>query len=206
VTVEKSPNRQGLVVGVQSIRLGDERMNALLLITIALVLPAQAQPQPREKGNEKMAAVKLDGAWTVTYAELDGKKIEGKGFTQVTIKNNVVTCRHDGKEKTWRLEFGPHHMVRCTEQIDGKVSLDNEKRDSGEKSQHTHYGVYVASQEYFCLSMHKGHDRRSFGSTERREGQAQPGSGLRFGDQAPHAGHFVLILQRASSSPTPASK
>ena len=162
----------------------------LLLISIALTLPMAAQQatQPRPKYNEKMPVQKLDGEWAITYAEIDGKKMEGKGFTEVTIKNNVVSCRHDGKTKSWRLEFGPHNMIRCTEMIDGKNTVSPEdKRDPNEKGYYTHYGVYIASPEYFCLAMNRGMDRRSLASTtERREGEArtaQAGAGPRFGEQ-----------------------
>jgi uncharacterized protein (TIGR03067 family) len=186
----------------------------LLLITIALAIPTFAQETrqlPRQNKDEKLPMHKLDGEWTVAYAEMDGKKMEGKGFTQVTIKNNVVTCRHDGKEKSWRLEFGPHNMVRCTEQIDGKTTIDatQEKRDPADKSQHTHHGVYIASQDYFCLCLNKGRDRRTFAPTERRENEersAQPGTTPRFGEQGAHGAHFVIILHRSSAAPAPNSR
>lgn len=189
-----------------------------LLVSFVLVLPAFAQEsnQPPRKDDGKMAMQKIDGDWTVTYAEMDGKKLEGKGFTQVTIKNNVVTCKHDGKEKSWHLHFGPHHMVRCTEQTDGKTTADaiQEKRDPADKGHHTHHGIYIASQEYFCLSMHKGRDHRHFTATERRDGEQrkdekgkdQPGTAAHFGgEHGPHGAHFVLILHR-SSSPTSGSR
>ena len=174
------------------------------------MFPTFADQPAREKDNAKPAMQKLDGDWTVTYIEVDGKKLEGKEFTQVTIKNNVVTCKHDGKEKSWRLEFGPHNMVRCTAQIDGKTISEatKEKRDPSDKSECTHFGHYIASQEYFCLCMNKGRDQRSVTGTEPREGEqpkGERGSTPRFGEQGAYGAHFVLILHRSGST-TPSSK
>jgi len=184
-------------------------MNCLLLSAV-LVFPALAQEsaQPAQGLNQgqganqaKMPMIKLDGQWTAVYVEMDGRKIENKDFTNVTIKNNVVTCRHEGKEKSWKLEFGPHHMIRSTEMSGSATATSSESGQSStqgasntqqgnraqqgnstqqgsstqggsSKGMHTHHGVYIASQEYFCLSMHKGMDRRGFGAgagTERNQ-------------------------------------
>jgi len=134
----------------------------------------------------------------------------------VTIKNNVVTCKMDGKERSWTLHFGPHHMVRCTEQIDGKATEITDKREAGSKDMHTHFGVYIASQDYFSLAMNKGLDKRHMnlprtGGKEQnpQDGQNgqnrdQPSGGWRFGmDQTPHGSHFVIILHRAGSGSSP---
>jgi len=187
-------------------------MNALLIsIALAVTMFTDANQSPREKDSGRAAIQKIDGDWSVTYVEMDGKKLEGKGFTHVTIKNNVVTCRHDGKEKSWRLEFGPHNMVRCTEQTDGKTATDTtrETRDLSDKSHHTHHGVYIASQEYFSLSLNKGRDRRTIAATESSSaGQSrnERGSASRFGEHGPHGAHFVLILHRGGSNSTTGSR
>jgi len=182
----------------------------LLLTSMILAIPTlmqERQPAPAQ-GGEKLPIVNLDGTWTVTYAEMEGKKPDIKGFTQLTIKDNVVTCRHEGKEKSWRLQFGPHHMVRCTEIIDGKQSPDFSKDlgNPADKNYHTHHGVYIASQDYFCLCLHKGRDQRLNLPTERRgadQGAPQPQPQppmVRFGEHGPHAGQLVLILHRASGT------
>jgi len=183
------------------------------LVSVVLFVPLVGQDkdtkQPREKGSEQSPPmVKLDGDWTVTYAEIDGKKMEGKGFTQVMIKDNVVTCQHDGKKKSWRLEFGPHNMVRATEEIDGKATAvdtgsgsgtGTEKRDPNDKSKHTHHGVYIASQEYLCLCLHKGREKRgsSSSTTTPEEGR----SGER-GAQGAHGASCVIILHRGNTGST----
>lgn len=185
---------------------------SLLLVSIALMVPALGQDTGRATQGKDgtMPMVKLDGNWTVTYAEMDGKKIDTKSYTQVTIRGNTVTCKCDGKEHSWRLEFGPHNLIRCAEQIDGKTTTTDSKLEPGSKGHHTHHGVYIASQEFFCLSMNKGHDHRNFTSgaeqggrqgEEQRQAQPQPGAGPRFGsNHQPHGAHFVLILQRSGTS------
>jgi hypothetical protein len=187
-------------------------VSLVALFSVSAIANGQTstQAQPNQQKGERGQAIKLDGEWTVQYMEIDGKAVENKSVANVTIKNNVVTCRHDGKEKTYRLEFGPHHMVRCTEQVDGKTTSDpGDKRDSSGKGYHSHHGIYIASQEFFCLSMNKGMDRRSFtsDSTERPQpgkqnpqpGNAQPAQG--FGaDQTPYACSFVLILRRSGTT------
>jgi len=185
----------------------------LLWTSVILTIPMfiqDRQPVPTETGG-KLPTIKLDGDWTVVHVEMDGKKLDNKGFTQVTIKDNIVTCLHDGKEKSWRLQFGPHHFVRCTEMSGGKPATDVAKDlgDPTDKTYHTHHGVYVASQDYFCLALHKGRDRRAFNPTERRDGdqgktpadqgKPQPDMMQRFGEFGPHVDHFVLILHRSGS-------
>jgi len=169
------------------------------------------------QGQAGQKAIKLDGEWTVMFAEFDGKKVDNKGITNVMIKNNVVTCRHDGKEKSWKLEFGPFHMVRCTE-TDGS---NNANSKEGTKGHHTHHGVYIASQDLFCLSMNKGMDKRSFSSsTEGRDREQQPkqqqqqqqpqqqqgeggqrgNQGLQLFNQEPHGSAFIVVLTRSGAA------
>jgi hypothetical protein len=190
-------------------------MQRKVLLTVVVLLmsyatvSAQAPQGSNQPKGERSQPVKLDGEWTVQYAEMDGKVIENRSVTNVTIKNNTVTCKHDGKEKTWRLEFGPHHMVRCVEQIEGKTTSDTgDKRQPDAKGHHSHHGVYIASQEYFCLCMNKGMDRRpsATSGTERPNGGVppaqprQPAPGFGNGEHGPMSSAFVLILRRNSTA------
>lgn len=149
-----------------------------------------------------MPHLKLDGEWTPIYVEMEGKKVDLKSFTNVTIINNILTCRHDGKEKTIRLEFGPNHMIRCTEQNGEKAATDPvEKRGS-----HTHHGIYLGSQDYFCLSLNKGMDKR-FGAAagareESKDRDAQPRALDRWEGRGPHGADMVIILRRAGTTNT----
>ena len=176
----------------------------VLVVSLVLACPLLAQvptQPPVIQPDQKLPVQQLDGEWTVTYAEVDGKKIDGKGFTKVTIRNNTVTCQHDGKEKTWKLAFGPHGMVRCTELTDGKTTQDltHDKRDPKDRDYHSHHGVYIASQQYFCLCLNNGEDRRDTMTTTGK-GQAQTGTVRHFGEQDPQGAHFVIILHRGGAA------
>lgn len=152
-------------------------------------LPAAEQAG---KGDGKLPMIKIDGEWTAVYAEMDGQKVEIKKLTNVIIKNNVVTCNQDGKPKSFLLEFGPHQMVRCTEQNAAKPL----EQPTEQRGTHTHHGVYIASQDYLSLSLNKGIDRRTPGVREEgKERDAQPrAAGWGMG---PHGSDMVLILRRA---------
>jgi uncharacterized protein (TIGR03000 family) len=159
-----------------------------------------ATPSQTGRDDEKMPLLKLDGTWTAVYVEMDGKKVDNKDFTNVTIKNNVVTCRHNGKEKTFRMEFGPHHMIRCTQQSgDNAITEPTEQRVA-----HTHHGVYVASHDYFCVSLNKGMDRRFGGSAGARDDgkgrEAQPTAPERWEGHGPYGAGMVIILRRAGTA------
>jgi hypothetical protein len=166
--------------------------------------PAAQTPNAQPRGEHRLPQVNLDGQWTVQYAEMDGKVIENKSVANVTIKGNVVTCKHEGKEKSWRLEFGPHHMVRCMEEIDGKATSDGTSNsNTSAKGYHSHHGVYIAGQQYFCLSMNKGRDMRHLTTgveqNQQQPRNAQPAQAFGSG-HGPHGSAFILILHRAATS------
>jgi len=133
--------------------------------------------------------LKIDGDWTPVYVEMEGKAIDLKKFTKIKIKDNVITCNHEGKLRTFRMEFGPHHMVRCSEENQG-LNQPTDKRT------HTHHGVYVASQHHLCLSLNKGMDTRFISdgeSTQSKDGKQPP----RWEGQGPRGADLVIILRRA---------
>lgn len=164
--------------------------------------PGQTTTQQR-KGQPQS----IDGDWTVVYVEVDGKKQEMKSYNNVKISNNVVTCNHDGKEKSWKLEFGPHHMVRSTE-IDS--NRDSRTQNTSDKSGYTHHGVYIAGQDYLCISCMKGRDQRTISSDGKLRQQANQGqdvvqTGGQSGtdgwqSQYPVGSEFVLILRRSGAT------
>jgi len=143
---------------------------------------------------------KIDGQWQVVYIEMDGKKTENKDFANVTITNNKLTCRHDGKEKSWTLEFGPHHQVRAEETTAGTTpgattsgkdagaqGTSGNSTTSGSRDRHSH-GVYIASKEYLCFSMNHGPDTtggtgRSPGATSTAPGSVNQNNQNKSGNQ-----------------------
>src|SRR5205807_5739130 len=62
----------------------------------------------------KSAPQKIEGAWTVVYVEIEGKKVPENTLSHVVIKDNVLHFRHGGKDESYKLEFGPYHMLKAT--------------------------------------------------------------------------------------------
>jgi len=140
-------------------------------VTAALAQAPTQQAGQSSTQQQGQQMRKLDGQWEVVYVEMDGKKIEDKNFGNVTIQNNKVTCRHDGKEKSWQLEFGPHHRIRAEETTQQAASTQT---GSGQRDRHSH-GVYIASQDFLCFSMNHGRD--TTGGTGREPGATSSGLG-----------------------------
>src|SRR5437660_6385327 len=130
---------------------------ALLAAVLACALAVHAHISPQDKGNQlppwKPAPQKIEGQWTVVYAEIEGKKVSDKPFTNVVIKDNVLHFTHDGKELAYKLEFGPYHMLKATE-LPGKDAPKGGKEPLT-PGMHTHTGVFVAAQEYLTLALNK---------------------------------------------------
>jgi hypothetical protein len=122
----------------------------------ALVLIPGQTPVPgdrAQKTDEKPTAQKIDGQWTVVYAEMGGKKQADKTFTAVAIKDNVLHCKHDGKDKAWRLQFGPNQTVKVTA-VEGGPALKGTTENPGMISQ-MQTGVYIASSEYLSFALNR---------------------------------------------------
>jgi len=144
-------------------------MNKLLLtLALAIALPQTlpGKDADRPTSDQKPSATNLEGQWTVVYAEMDGKKMEDKAFSDVSIHNNVLTCNHGGQKRSWRLEWLPGHQVRCFEQdaSTNKANPNSERKGETAREEdrrpetgtpHIHHGVYIASQEYLAFSMNK---------------------------------------------------
>jgi hypothetical protein len=160
---------------------------ALFLIAMARASDGEKVPG---KNDDKGRVIKIDGDWSAVYVEMDGKAVDLKKFTDIKIKNNVVTCIHDGKVRTFRLEFGPHHMVRCSE--------ENSIPDKpGDKRTYTHHGVYVAAQHHLCLSLNRGMDTRFIlpnGENTQGKDDNQP---RRWEGRGPTGADLVIILRRS---------
>jgi hypothetical protein len=156
--------------------------------------------------------LKLDGKWNVVYAEVHGAEIDGNRFSQATMKGNVVTYRRDGKETSWHIEFGCHQMVRCVEKIDGKTTRDSGGTDQNtdESVCHSDHGVCIASQQYPCLCLNEGKDRRNYATRASREGREVPSelavSLTKFDDHGGHGAQFILFLHRSGHSTTSSSR
>jgi len=152
-----------------------------------VVAVSLGQANANNSTTAQLESRKLDGQWDVVYIEMDNKNIEKKDFGNVTISGNKLTCRHDGKEKSWTLEFGPHHQIRTEETTSTSTKAED---------RHCH-GVYIASKDYLCFSMNHGRDDTT--AAGRTTGNANTTT-TSTTDHNAYGSHFVMILRRAGST------
>lgn len=187
---------------------------ATVLVALTATLANGQTSQPEKRPPWEKTPQKIDGRWSVIYVEIDGKKLTDKEFSDVTIKEGLVTCKHNGKQRTWRMEFGPMHMVKCTDITDTATTPD--KGQTPPMVAPAFHGVYVASQEYLCFSLNKkgliepkipkgiGVGRASTHRPEATDLEVQAqipgqpaGGNLRPGN-VPYNAELILILRRES--------
>ena len=117
-------------------------------------------------------APKLDGTWQVVYAEEGGRRNNAWEQRLATVKGDTLTYEDAGKKRTVKLKFGPGQTVEAT------------RSGEGEGAGKAHRGVYIAGQDYLCMSLEAG-DGKKAGHTS--------------------SGDFILILrkQRAGGAKKP---
>lgn len=154
---------------------GDYQMNALLL-TVALLLPAQETPKPVEQPGGAPAAKSqsLDGNWTVVCYEKNGLPMTEAKDCTVMIKDNLVTFQPKNdktKMMAIRLELGQNGTIRATETAQVGTDSKPEDKDNPAKT-----GVIVRTQEYVAICVHDaGADKGKGGeekTTNDKPGQA----------------------------------
>ena len=106
----------------------------LLLLTTVLALGA-ARPAEEEKEG---AAPKLDGKWTIVYAEEGGRRNTAWETKPATFKDGTLSYEDEGKTRSLTLKFGPHQTVTATGHKEGDKS---------------HKGVYIAARDYVSVSL-----------------------------------------------------
>ena len=182
-------------------------MKATLLCALLTVLSPSQQPGQtardsgtQVRGNQASAngVGMLDGTWQVVYAEKNGQKMD-LGKATATIREGVLTLKHDGKEKVMQLRFGPQQMVWATDISEqGEHERGNATAGKGGTAQpgttpgglaqrragyqggvpqpgsaaNAHHGVYIASQDFLCLGFQ---GNQMPGGPLNRGGVAQPG-------------------------------
>jgi hypothetical protein len=189
----------------------EEIMKATLLCALLAVLPPSQQPGQQTtrdsgtqaRGNQASAngVGMLDGTWQVVYAEKNGQKMD-LGKATATIREGVLTLKHDGKEKVMQLRFGPQQMVWAVDISEqGEHERGNATAGKGGAVQpgtapgglaqrraayqggvaaNTHRGVYIASQEFLCLGLEGNqvpggpNNRTGVSGAANRGGIAQP--------------------------------
>jgi hypothetical protein len=108
-----------------------------ILVSIAIILAAPARAEDKPSGPN------IEGKWLIVYVE-EGSKRNATWEQQIaTVKGDTMTYTKEGDERSLRLSFGPDQTAKVTA-TGGK---DTEKK-SVELS-----GVYIAAQDYFCISL-----------------------------------------------------
>ncbi len=111
-------------------------MNAILL-GIALVA---GQPA---KAEDKVSGPNLEGKWLIVYVEEGGKRNATWEQQVATVKGDSLTYSKEGDDRSLKLSFGPNQTA--------KVAASSGK--GPDKLAADMKGVYIASQDYFCLSL-----------------------------------------------------
>jgi hypothetical protein len=112
---------------------------------------------------DKADAPKLDGKWMIVYAEEGGRRNNAWENKAATIEGTNLTYKDGDKERSLKMTFGDHQTL--------KASFKGEGEKKGSSS-----GVYIAAQDYLCLSLNP-------------EGDAKAEKGT-------SSGAFILILRR----------
>ena len=146
----------------------------VLLASALVLLSAGAM---RLAGGEDGNAM-VDGKWLIVYAEEGGRRNNAWEQRVATIKGATLSYEAEDKQRSMHLTFGPHQTLSAKVTDDGKAK--------------THKGVYIASQDYLCLSLVTGKAKGA--------GAAAPESTTAVAAQKDGAHHssgdFILILRR----------
>ncbi len=153
-------------------------------LVLAIALAVGANEQVGAAG--AAATPKIEGKWMITYAEERGRRNNAWEQRQATVRGTTLSFEQDGREQSLQLTFGPNQTVRATA---GRGQGGGADRSAGTLTG-THSGVFIAAQDFFCISLNPGTgaDRRTPG----QEG-GQVGADKARGESS---GAFILILRR----------
>lgn len=97
-------------------------------------------------GGEKAAAPDVEGKWLIVYAEEGGRRNTTWEQRVATMKGDTLSYSKDGDDRSLRLTYGPLQTVKAAMTVGGK--------QAGDKGAFS--GVYIAGQDYLCLSLNPG--------------------------------------------------
>jgi hypothetical protein len=84
-------------------------------------------------------APKIDGKWLIVYAEEGGKRNNSWEQRQATAEGTTLTYKADDKERTIKLTFEDHMMLKAA--------------FTGGDQKGTYNGVYIAGQDYLSIAV-----------------------------------------------------
>ena len=140
-------------------------MSPTILLTAALAIggaEAEQAAQPAAKGK-----------WLIVYAEEGGKRNNAWEQKVATFDGKNLTYKADGKERSVHLSFGPRQTVKAT------MAGGSDGEQGSKKKSFT--GVYIAAQDYVCISLKHGKGRKKAEADE---------------EKGHSSGDFILILRR----------
>jgi hypothetical protein len=112
---------------------------------------------------EKAETPKIDGKWLIVYAEEGGKRNTTWEQRVATAEKDMLSYSKDGDDRSVKLTFGAKQTATASLKAGGK--------DLGTLS-----GVYIAGQDYLCLSLNPEASKE--------------------GDATSSSGTFILILRK----------
>ena len=119
----------------------------------------------------KAAGPNLDGKWLIVYAEEGGRRNNSWEQQQATVAGPKLSYEAGGKQHSFTLKFGEHQTV----------TGHGESLEGGPWN-----GVYVASQDYFVLSLNRGGGGKA----------VAPVKSDKKDDAGTSSGGFILILRK----------
>jgi hypothetical protein len=161
-------------------------VSTLLLATLLLT---GGEPQ---SDAAPATAPNVAGKWLIVYAEQHGRRSNAWEQQQATIEGNTLSYEAEGKQHSLKLHFGQHQTIRVTGSQGGEGGGDR-------GSSHERHGVYIAGQDYLCISLEGGRGgagRAARGGAEEQEPRQQEGQEGADKGHGHSSGAFILILRR----------
>jgi hypothetical protein len=135
-----------------------------LLLTVVLTAASAG-------ADDKAAGPDIEGKWLIVYVEEGGKRNATWEQQVATAKGDTITYSKEGDDRSLRLSFGSGQTVKAAA-AGGK---------GGDKVAGDMSGVYIAGQDYLCLSLNPA-----------PKGDAPPAKA----NGKKSSGEFIIILRR----------
>jgi hypothetical protein len=129
------------------------------------------------------ADLNLDGKWTIVYAEKHGQRNNSWEQQLATFQGNSLSFDEAGKQQTLQLDFGRDQTLKATLGNNAQAG----KNEATAAKQHE--GVYIASQDYLCISLKSAKHDGAAAAEEQEAKKDDKSSGH-------SSGSFILVLRR----------